>query len=481
MIGTIYTQIGSIGAAIYTRLLKKLFVMHLLGMFTAIFMVSCRPALPSEEGTSIIHTSTSVLNPTPKITATDLLVTITPIKITPRRSPTVTPTSGTADLSEYKVSATHSLSPGGSWSAVSMAALPISPNGSPLGDQYFTILKLNHLISGEEMVLEKKWDSYGLGYTTPKVIGWSKDEGYVFVSEIAVPDGCGMVFVDDIRRIDLSTGEGLPINDKVRGPLAVSPAGDKLAFVEGENLVIIEMGAGEGTRFQLEDLSGDWWPSTLVWSPDADYVMLSTVPNPCSHLESQTGSLYIVDLHATEVQERLLNDSRSYSIVIWPEEHDAMLEDRDGQIWWLDTLTGQVSQSTPDNYAGAEEALLAYFSALVEGRYSDVDPWYGGDYDLLESANPGIDPLDRGSLWRAACQVNGYQCLEVASARLVYKPTEDTYIYMVTFLLDGETFQRGPCCGADILTMPPQNQFNFTVKREPDGRFQVIELPVYVP
>jgi hypothetical protein len=85
MIGTIYTQIGSIGAAMYTRLLNKLFVLHLLGMFTAIFMVSCRPALPSEEGTSIIHTSTSVLNPTPKNTATDLPVTITPIKITPSR------------------------------------------------------------------------------------------------------------------------------------------------------------------------------------------------------------------------------------------------------------------------------------------------------------------------------------------------------------------------------------------------------------
>jgi len=40
--------------------------------------------------------------------------------------------------------------------------------------------------------------SSALERTPPKVIGWSKDERYVFVSEIAVPDGCGMVFVDDI-------------------------------------------------------------------------------------------------------------------------------------------------------------------------------------------------------------------------------------------------------------------------------------------
>jgi hypothetical protein len=45
---------------------------------------------------------------------------------------------------------------------------------------------------------------------------------------------------------------------------------------------------------------------------------------------------------------------------------------------------------------------------------------------------------------------------------------------------DGTPFSRGPCCGADPQTNPPETGFTFTLQ-EVDGGYRVLNLPVYVP
>jgi hypothetical protein len=56
------------------------------------------------------------------------------------------------------------------------------------------------------------------------------------------------------------------------------------------------------------------------------------------------------------------------------------------------------------------------------------------------------------------------------------------YTLTVTFLTDLlETYQLGPCCGADPATTPPQTEFTFRVARDRSGQYKVLDLPVYVP
>jgi hypothetical protein len=106
---------------------------------------------------------------------------------------------------------------------------------------------------------------------------------------------------------------------------------------------------------------------------------------------------------------------------------------------------------------------------------------YGGSYEQLQANNPQVDPQDQAALLENACTLNGFQCLPVRRAFLIDQPAEGEYRFLVVFDQDGQDFVLGPCCGADIAEMPPQSEFTYSVKQADDGRFQVQELPVYVP
>jgi hypothetical protein len=73
------------------------------------------------------------------------------------------------------------------------------------------------------------------------------------------------------------------------------------------------------------------------------------------------------------------------------------------------------------------------------------------------------------------------QCLEVRSAKFEQQ-VGDSYIFQVEFSnADGSLFVLGPCCGSNATEMPPVSQFEYTVMRNPDGKFVVMNMPPYVP
>jgi hypothetical protein len=45
---------------------------------------------------------------------------------------------------------------------------------------------------------------------------------------------------------------------------------------------------------------------------------------------------------------------------------------------------------------------------------------------------------------------------------------------------DGTVFILGPCCGATEEEMPPRSNFDYPVTLR-EGKYQVMELPVFVP
>lgn len=129
----------------------------------------------------------------------------------------------------------------------------------------------------------------------------------------------------------------------------------------------------------------------------------------------------------------------------------------------------------------AEQALQDYFAALNAGQYEQADRLFGGTYETLTGWNPDINPDDHTALWEAGCSRNGLQCLLVRSFSLK-EQAGDIYFYTVEFTnKDGDLFVRGPCCGADETEMPSTSQFEVRVQESEDGRFLVLDLPVYIP
>jgi hypothetical protein len=131
--------------------------------------------------------------------------------------------------------------------------------------------------------------------------------------------------------------------------------------------------------------------------------------------------------------------------------------------------------------AEAQDVLVSFLTLLHTGKYAEAVPLYGGDYGALQVFNPEIDPDDTVALWTWVCDNQLLQCLEVRSAAFKTQ-TGDSYIFQVEFSNpDGSLFVLGPCCGASETEMPPISQFEYTVSRNAERRYVVMNPPPYVP
>jgi hypothetical protein len=130
----------------------------------------------------------------------------------------------------------------------------------------------------------------------------------------------------------------------------------------------------------------------------------------------------------------------------------------------------------------ASTTLVDFLESLHEGRYDQAAWYYGGPYDEMTYHNPSLEPSDHVGLLRNACTINGVQCLEPRSVELESRVSADEFIFKVTFLNpDGSLFVLGPCCGASETDFPPVSVFEFTVRKVNLDRFQVMDMPPYVP
>lgn len=137
--------------------------------------------------------------------------------------------------------------------------------------------------------------------------------------------------------------------------------------------------------------------------------------------------------------------------------------------------------SLPSTNHEAQEVLVNFLTLLHAKKYADAFPLYAGEYEQLHVFNPEINPADHLALWTWACDNQLLQCLEVRST--TFKDLRgDSYIFQVEFNnSDGSLFVLGPCCGANETEMPPIAQFEYTVSRNADGKFVVMNTPPYVP
>ena len=145
------------------------------------------------------------------------------------------------------------------------------------------------------------------------------------------------------------------------------------------------------------------------------------------------------------------------------------------------SIPQRTETSLPSTASEAYNVLVSFLMLLHTRNYSDAVPLYGGDYEQLQVFNTEIDPNDHLALWTWACDNQLLQCLAVRSVTF-QQQVGDSYIFQVEFNNpDGSRFVLGPCCGANETEMPPISQFEYTVSRNADGKFMVMNTPPYAP
>jgi hypothetical protein len=134
------------------------------------------------------------------------------------------------------------------------------------------------------------------------------------------------------------------------------------------------------------------------------------------------------------------------------------------------------------NAAEAREVMMRFFSALNARDYQSASELYGGSYETLISWNPDVQPTDKISLWKRACEQNGLQCLPVSEVVNSIQVSANVMEFTIHFRNpDGSLFILGPCCGENETSMPPVSEFICSVARTSDGDLKVMCLPPYVP
>ena len=146
------------------------------------------------------------------------------------------------------------------------------------------------------------------------------------------------------------------------------------------------------------------------------------------------------------------------------------------------TQVGCMRQSAASfDLTSAQDTLVSFFSLLAYRAYAQAASLYAGDYEVLLSMNPNLTTDDAGLIWQRACEMNGFQCLEIKQLLGAEIVGVDEYHFVVQFMnQDDSLFELNPDGEDDAAPVSLQSEFKYVVKRD-EGRFTVRTLPVYVP
>jgi hypothetical protein len=136
-----------------------------------------------------------------------------------------------------------------------------------------------------------------------------------------------------------------------------------------------------------------------------------------------------------------------------------------------------------DPAEAAQETLITYFDRLSSGSYAEAAALFGGDLSMLIGMNPTVPHDETARLFELACTANGYACLPVREVLDIRQDGPDSFLVTVSFTgPDGLLFEAagGPCCRAAAEDEPLPTAFTFSIRRV-DGRFHVMDLPIYSP
>lgn len=135
------------------------------------------------------------------------------------------------------------------------------------------------------------------------------------------------------------------------------------------------------------------------------------------------------------------------------------------------TIDGQPMTVTPTggSLQQARDTLITFFQLLHDRRYAEAVSLYGGDYEQLRKDNPSINQFDYPALLQAACEKNGFRCLNVGAVVQAQERSSNEFRFEIEF-----TYDDGRLFAEDGRT-----RFTYNVVRM-DTTFLVLELPVRV-
>ncbi len=303
--------------------------------------------------------------------------------------------------------------PDGTWTVEGLTAIPTQS-----GDQYYTEMRIKQVAGDLLWTPVAEWRTFGLGYTTPRIVHWSTDGRYLYYTNAPHPDGCGLfVNASDLQRLDLKGGtvqEILPQNST--WVLEAAPDGT-IAYIDGTTLVFFDPTNNMRQEVILDFEQSNVQLGNLVWSSDSQQLVFTVATDPCI-LPQWRHAIYTVDRQGEGLRMVVPPDERRFHSIAWLDNDALLLIDFDNQQWTLDIASGELSAQGTIVTASIEEAIAAaqHFVEQV-----------GGD-DTLPITFVSIErtPYRTGRVYRLASAEQTFAVNVNTGAMVEYGPSTTT-------------------------------------------------------
>jgi hypothetical protein len=190
-----------------------------------------------------------------------------------------------------------------------------------------------------ELVVVDEYYELLLGYTLLRPFHWTQDGQYFYFLIQPGSDGCFNA-TPKLQRVDLTSG--LVTEIRVGDNLSLSPDESILAYTTGAGygdslqLALYDLVTGEEEVTELKAHSAEG----IVWSPGGTTLMLTLVLNPCEYPTTLVARLDVASLSQSTI---VYDDKRLLKTVEWLENDRVLLQDKDGNFWWLNPATGELT------------------------------------------------------------------------------------------------------------------------------------------
>lgn len=195
-------------------------------------------------------------------------------------------------------------------------------------------------------------DNFPWGFSFPVPFYWSKDGRYLYYTHRSSGDGCfgGSIHrVEDLFRLDLTTGEVIEIPEGGGAWVAFSPDEQYLASLSyGHGIQITNLATGQTQTLDLlvrnEDIGMETDQQYIVWAPNSRSLVFVIMSGVCSGppIESFYNWTVRVDLNPLSQRVLLEKDDRDLVPVLWTEQNRILTRDREGHFFWMNPADGSV-------------------------------------------------------------------------------------------------------------------------------------------
>ena len=288
-----------------------------------------------------VPTQTPTLAPTwtPTVTPTSTPAPTATSTPPPTATPLFAPGTPTPETEGWLTQRWTSASPNGEWFAEVVVTLPFVEQEavSDVARTRLTVTKSDGTVAWTPL---DDWSAYGLGFPVPGNFRWTEDD--LYLSLRTTPDGCSLYgWETALLRFDLEEGALSEVVTDLPGAPALSPDRERLAYLEGTELVLRVLETGEERRIGFDPAHDSWEAGNLTWSPGGERLAFAVVQNACTTLPERS-AIWTVDTEGLVSRLALPAGEQRFRISSWADEETLFLIDSEGQAWRLDLATSDL-------------------------------------------------------------------------------------------------------------------------------------------